>query len=116
MVNVAPLIAIPNHYPTQGSLPRTSPDQYIGYYDSGYRQLVFVFDRELWMARIYLSTQPWGNHVAMRDGQLSQNVTLSADETQWLRACWQVATLRFKRSALENMMDCALWSKAGGLS
>ena len=114
MLTAAPLITIPNHYPAQGVLPRISPEQYVGYYDSGQRQLVFVFERGLWMAKVYLSSQPWEAHLEMRAGQMPQNVTLSGDETRWLFACWQAAMLRFKRSALENVMEGALWGAAGG--
>jgi len=109
MLTIIPLITIPNHYPAQGQLAVPRLDQYVGYYDSGHRQLVFVFERELWMAKIYLSTQPWGSHIEMRDGRLPQNVILGADEAQWLFACWQAAMLRFKRSALENVMERELF-------
>ena len=114
MQNIAPLITIPNHYPAQGALPHISPEQYVVYYDSGQRQLVFVFVRELWMAKVYLSSQPWGSHLEMRDGLLPQNVVLAGDEARWLLACWQAAMWRFNRSALENVMERALWGAAGG--
>ena len=112
MSEVAPLITIPNHYPAQGQLVIPRLDQYLGYFDSGNRQLVFVFQRELWLARIYLSSQPWSSHLEMRDGRLPQAVILSGDESQWLYACWQAATLPFKRTALENVMERALWGAA----
>jgi hypothetical protein len=66
------------------------------------------------MAKVYLSSQPWGSHLEMRDGLLPQNVVLAGDEARWLFACWQAAMLRFKRSALENVMERALWGAAGG--
>jgi len=116
MINIVPLISIPNHYPGQGNLPRISPEQYVGYYDSGYRQLVFVFEHELWMAKIYISNLHWSSHLEMRDGQLPQNVIFCADEAQWLFACWQVAVLRFGRTSLENLMERTLWGVAGGVS
>ena len=115
MTTITPLITIPNHYPAQGVLPRISLEQYVGYYDSGHRQLVFVFERELWMAKIYISTLKWGSHTEMRDGKLPQNVILGGDEAQWLFACWQSVMLRFKRSSLENMMEQRLWGKSGGV-
>ncbi len=109
MSEIAPLITVPNHHPAQGQIAAPRPDQYIGYYDSGYRQLVFVFERELWMARVYLSSQSWSSHLEMRDGIPPRSVILSGDEAQWMQACWLAATLRFKRSALENVMERALW-------
>ena len=109
MPDVAPLLTIPNHYPAQGALPRISLEPYLGYYDSGQRQLVFVFDRSLWMAKVYLSSQPWGSHLEMYAGRLPQNVAFSGDEARWLYACWQTAMQRFKRSALENVMERALF-------
>lgn len=109
MATIAPLITIPNHYPAQGQLTIPHPDQFVGYFDSGHRQLVFVFVQELWMARVYISSLKWNNHLEMRDGCLPENVILTGEEAHWLFACWQAAMLRFNRSALENVMERALW-------
>ncbi len=111
MCDFAPLLTIPNHHPAQGSLPRIFPEQYLGYYDSGFRQLVFVFVRELWYAKVYVSSLSWDRCHEVRDGQLPASLILAADEIAWLKSCWDSAILRFKRSAIENQLDRQLWGR-----
>lgn len=99
------LLSIPNHAPGAGRLPGIMPD-YLGYYDSGYRQMVFVFNLRLRSANIYISTHGWGQACAvMRDAKIPSDLLLSADEAQWMYACWHAASLRFDRVALENVID-----------
>lgn len=99
------LLSVPNYAPGAGRLPGIMPD-YLGYYDSGYRQLVFVYSLPLRSANIYISTHGWGQACAtMREAKLPADLLVSADEAQWVYACWSAATLRFNRVALENAVD-----------
>lgn len=113
------LLSIPNHAPQAGQLPHFSAD-YLGYYDSGHRQLVFAFRRDLWSANIYISTQGWGEACAVMHGmKLPADILFSADEAQWMYACWSAASLRFGRVALENVVERQLFrfaSSTGNLN
>jgi len=103
------LLCIPNHAPQAGHLPHFKAD-YLGYYDSGHRQQVFAFRRDLWSANIYISTQGWGQACAvMRGMKIPTDILFSADEAQWLYACWNAASLRFGRTALENVIERQLF-------
>jgi peptide methionine sulfoxide reductase MsrB len=99
------LLTIPNHAPQAGTLPHFKAD-YLGYFDSGQRQLVFAFRRDLWSANLYISTCGWGQACATIQGvKIPANMAFLADEAQWLRACWNAASLRFGRTALENLLE-----------
>jgi len=98
------LLAIPNYAPQAGRLPNFKAD-YLGYYDSGDRQLVFVFRRDLWSANIYISTCGWENPCAVMNGpRLPKDIILFADEAQWLYFCWSAAMRRFGRVAPETVI------------
>ena len=106
---IEPLLSIPNHAPQAGALPHYKAD-YLGYYDSGHRQLVFTFRRDLWSANLYISTFGWGQACATMHGlKIPENLIFSADEAQWLYACWNAAALRFGRAALENVIERQLF-------
>jgi|GEM_PF-1929805 len=115
-----PLLSIPNHAPQAGQLPHFFKADYLGYYDSGHRQLVFAFRRDLWSANIYASSHGWHQACAeMRGHKLPVDIILSADEAQWLYACWSAASLRFGRTALENVVERQLFriaSSTGNLN
>jgi len=103
------LLTIPNHAPQAGRLPHFVAD-YLGYYDSGQRQLVFAFRRDLWSANLYLSTCGWGQACAtMRGMKLPTGLAFTADEAHWLYACWNAASQRFGRTALENVIERQLF-------
>ena len=104
------LLTIPNHAPGAGQLPHFKAD-YLGYYDSGQRQLVFAFRRDLWSANVYISTYGWGQACAVMLGmKIPADIAFVADEAHWLRACWNAASLRFGRTALENVIERQLFS------
>lgn len=113
------LLSIPNYAPQAGKLPHFKAD-YLGYYDSGHRQLVFAFRRDLWSANIYISTHGWGQACSVMHGLcIPADVIFSADEVQWLYACWSAASLRFGRTALENVIERQLFrftSSTGNLN
>lgn len=109
------LLSIPNYAPQAGQLPHFKAD-YLGYYDSGHRQLVFAFRRDLWSANIYISTCGWGQPCASMHGvRIPPDILFLADEAQWLHACWNAASLRFGRTALENVIERQVFQFASSI-
>jgi hypothetical protein len=93
-----PLLVIPNLHPAQGEAPILLEDAYIGYYDAGLRQLVFVFDAEKQLGFLYLSSAGWKNFFIMQDARLPQEILLSGSEAGWALACWRAALIRHGRA------------------
>ncbi len=103
---IDPLLVIPNATPQAGSLPHYLKADYLGYYDSGRRQLVFAYRHDLRCANIYISTYGWREACAtVRGPKIFADVILAADEAQWLFACWSAAATRFGRTAIENYAE-----------
>ena len=86
-----PILTIPPLYPWPGESPALAEGAYTGYYDSGTRQLVFVFDDKDRTGLLYLSGTGWNRTFTLLDGRLPQELLLNGNEAGWALACWRAA-------------------------
>ena len=96
------LFRVSNHHtPDCGDSPRIQgddPNCYFGYFENEHgEQAVFVYDRRLNNAVLWLGDAGWAKPYTVMDGEV-EGLTLSAAEQAWVRLCWKTAT-GFTRSA-----------------
>jgi hypothetical protein len=85
------LLIIPNLHPERGEAPVVPEGAYVGYYNAGTRQLLFVFDAQKRVGLLYLSSAGWGRHFEIVDGRLPEDILLNGSEAGWALACWRAA-------------------------
>lgn len=59
-----------------GTPPVIAPGAYAGWYDSGARQWVFLWNDRAGVAELYVSTTGWTRRYPMEDGRLPPKIVL----------------------------------------
>ena len=68
-----------------------SPDVYVGYFENRYgEQWIFTYDRRTRTARLRGGDAHWAATHVVLDGEVD-GLILGAEESTWLRACWEAA-------------------------
>jgi hypothetical protein len=68
-----------------------SPDVYVGYFENRYgEQWIFTYDRRTRTAILRGGDTHWAATHVVLDGEVD-GLILGAEESTWLRACWEAA-------------------------
>ena len=68
------------------------PNQYRGYFENVHgEQTIFIFDREIAQATLYVGDADWETSWEVCDGSVP-GLIMDRQELMWLRACWEAAT------------------------
>lgn len=73
--------------------PVVAPGAYAGWYDSGARQWVFLWNNRAGVGELDVSTTEWTRRYPMEDGRLPADIVLDSNKTAWALACWRAARL-----------------------
>ena len=91
-----PLLQIRNYHTSACGDPpivnSDDPNVYIGYFENAFgEQWVFMFDRTNGKAHLRGGDIGWNTVHDIRNGKTG-DLILGAEESAWLRACWNAAT------------------------
>ena len=88
--------AVNKHSSECGEPPARKNDgdhQYCGYFENMYgEQWLFVYDKIQREGVLRGGDAGWDEEFDVKDGAISGNLILGAEERQWLTACWAAAT------------------------
>ena len=88
------LLTIHPRFAWPGEPPAIPAGVYTGYYDSGSRQWIFVFDESAGQGWLFASGTGWIRRYTLENGRLPQDVVLNGSEAGWALACWRAAQSR----------------------